>query len=223
MTSTLSYNKNEINWEKVKNAYPFEDMMLYNDFNYTGKNVPVFGDRFSLPDEYTLNYAYNKLQSETPFFLSVSTLNSHYNYISPIKPLNHWEDYNNTSFPLTDGLKKNDLKNYFTAINYHIDYIYNFLLNYKLDDTIIVLIGDHQPPFITTKNIDRNTPIHIISKNDNFINAFKKFNYSEGLVPSKQTQNHESFFSKFLYALNIAYGEDKTIEPPIFEEGISLY
>lgn len=223
MTSTLSYDKNEVDWEKVKNAYPFKDLMLYNDFNYTGKNVPIFGDRFSLPDEYTLNYAYNKLISNSPFFLSVSTINSHYSYISPIKPLNHWKDYNKTSYPLTDGLKKNNLKNYFTAINYQLDYIHNFLINHELEDTITVLIGDHQPPFITPANIDKDTPIHIISKNNDFINAFKEFNYSEGLIPKSQTQKHESFFSKFFYALNTAYGENKDLELPIFEDGISLY
>ncbi|MFK7782317.1 hypothetical protein [Psychroserpens sp.] len=223
MTTTLSYDQNEVDWQKVTNAYPFEKLMLYNDFNYKGKTVPIFGDRFTIPDEYTLNFAYQSLVDKSPFLLSVSTINSHYNYISPIAPLNHWGDYNSTDFSLTDGLKKNNIKNYFTAINYQIDYIHNFLLNNKLDDTITVLIGDHQPPFITPSAIDKATPIHIITKNNDFVKAFKRFNFSEGLVPSQQTQKHESFFSKFLYALNDAYGVDKNLELPIFEDGIHLY
>nr|WP_321236187.1 hypothetical protein [uncultured Psychroserpens sp.] len=223
LTSTLSYDKNEVNWQKIKNAYPFNKLMLYDDFNYKGNNVPIFGDRFSLPDEYSLNYAYHSLKDKSPFFLSVSTINSHYNYISPIHTLEHWEDYNSKAFELTDGLKKNNLKNYFTAINYQLDYIHNFLLNTDLDDTIMVLIGDHQPPFITPADIDKATPIHVISKNTEVIEAFKDFNFTEGFVCNHQSQKHESFFSKFLYALNRAYGENKHIDLPIFEDGIHLY
>lgn len=223
MTSTLSYDKNEVDWQKIKNAYPFDHLMLYDDFNYKGNKVPVFGNRFSLPDEYSLNYAYHSLLNESPFFLSVSTINSHYNYITPIKTLNHWEDYHTEDFKLTSGLKKNNLKNYFTAINYQLDYIHNFLLNNNLDDTVLVLIGDHQPPLITPPDIDKNTPIHIISKNNELIDVFKTFNFSDGLVPKHQTQKHESFFSKFLYALNKVYGENKDLEVPIFEDGIYLY
>jgi phosphoglycerol transferase MdoB-like AlkP superfamily enzyme len=223
LATTISYNKSDVNWEKVKNVYPFEDLMLYHDFNYTGKSVPIFSDRYTIPDEYTLNYAYQAALNKSPFFLSVNTTNSHYNYISPIKPIKHWKDYNSIDFSLTDGLKKNSLKNFFTAINYQIDYIHDFLLNNKLDDTITVLIGDHQPPFITPENIDKSTPIHIISKNNDFINAFKEFKFTEGLVPGQKFQKHESFFSKFIYALNNAYGEDKNLELPIFEDGIKLY
>lgn len=223
MTTTLSYSENEVDWEKVKNAYPFENLMLINDFEYTGKKVPIFGDRYSIPDEYTLNFAYNSMLNKSPFFLSVNTINSHYNYISPITPLEHWKDYNTKNFPLTDGLKKNNLKNYYLALQYQLDYIQKFFKNNKLNDTITVLIGDHQPPLITPSNIDKTTPIHVISKNDDFINAFKTFNFTEGLVPSEQSQNHEAFFSKFLYALNVAYGKDKNLELPIFEDGINLY
>ena len=63
----------------------------------------------------------------------------------------------------------------------------------------------------------------MISKNKDFVNAFKTFNYAEGLVASKQTQKHESFFSKFMFALYSAYGDTKDVELPIFEEGITLY
>ena len=113
LATTISYNKNDVNWEKVKNVYPFEDFMLYNDFNYKGKSVPIFSDRYTIPDEYTLNYAYQSALNKSPFFLSVNTTNSHYNYISPIKPIKHWKDYNSIDFSLTDGLKKNSLKNFF--------------------------------------------------------------------------------------------------------------
>ncbi|WP_299111707.1 sulfatase-like hydrolase/transferase [uncultured Winogradskyella sp.] len=223
MSTTLSYDKNEVDWQKIKNTYPFDHLMLYDDFNYRGNRVPIFGDRFSLPDEYSLNYAYHSLLNSSPYFLCVSTINSHYNYISPIKTLNHWEDYNTEDFKLTDGLKKNNLKNYFTAIHYQLDYIHKFLLNNDLENTIMVLIGDHQPPFITPADIDKSTPIHVIAKNNDFINAFKEFNFTQGLVPNQQTQKHESFFSKFLYAINKVYGENKKAELPIFEDGIHLY
>lgn len=223
LTTTMSYHKNEINWEKVNNAYPFDKMMLHDDFEYIGQKVNIYGDTFTLPDEYTLNYAYDTHINKSPFFLCVNAINSHHKFVSPIKVKDHWKDYNKNGFQVTDGLKKNNLKNYFTAINYQLDYIHKFFLNNNLDDTITVLIGDHQPPFITPANIDKATPVHIISKNNDVINAFKEFNFTQGLTPTHQTQKHESLFSKLLYVLNRAYGDDKNLELPIFEDGIHLY
>ncbi|NQX85336.1 MAG: hypothetical protein HRT67_05455 [Flavobacteriaceae bacterium] len=223
LTSSLFYRKNSVDWEKVNNMYPYDNIMLYNDFCYKGKKIPVF-DSYALPDEYILNYAYQSTSNQTPFCLTISTVNSHYNFVSPIAPMDHWKDYNTKDFQITDGQKKNYLKNYFSSINYQFDYIHKFLLNNTLNkDAIVLLIGDHQPPFITPANIDKNTPIHVISKNNEFINAFKTFDYIKGLIPNKSTQKHESFLSKFIYALNKAYGEDKELELPIFEEGIQLY
>lgn len=223
LASTLSYHKNELNWEKVSNVYPFKKMMLHDDFEYTGQKVNIYGDRFALPDEYTLNYAYDIHRDNSPFFLCVNTINSHHKYVSPIETFNNWKDYNNIDFSVTDGLSKNYVKNYFSAINYQLKYIEKFLLNNKFDDTITILIGDHQPPFITPANIDKATPIHIISKNQEFINAFNKFNFEVGLNPSQKHLKHESFFSKFLYALNRAYGVDKNLDLSILEDGINLY
>ena len=48
MTSTLSYDKNEVDWQKIKNAYPFDDLMLYDDFDYEGEDVPIFGDHSTI-------------------------------------------------------------------------------------------------------------------------------------------------------------------------------
>jgi len=222
--SSVSHDTNEVNWSKLKNSYPFDDIMLIDRFNYTGKKVSTYGYRYTLPDEYTFNYAFNSIQNESPYFLCMSTTNSHYNFISPLETLENWEDYNTKDFELTDGLKKNNLKNYFTAINYQFEYVHNFLVNENPDNTIVVLIGDHQPPLIIPVHADKATPVHVISKNKDFLSAFKEFNFTEGLIPEANINaKHESFFSKFLYALNKVYGSDKNIETPIFEEGINLY
>lgn len=224
LASTVSYSENEVNWSKLRNSYPFEDIMLIDKFNYTGKKVYFNGNRYTLPDEYTLNYSYDSVVDESPFFLFVSTTNSHYNFVSPTEALNNWKDYNTKDFALTDGVKKNSLKNYFTAMNYHFDYLYNFFSNQNLDNTIVVVIGDHQPPRVTPFHIDKATPIHVISKNKEFLNAFKEFDFTKGLFPSVEVNTkHESFFSKFLYALNKAYGTNKNLETPVFEDGINLY
>lgn len=223
LTTTLSYHKNEINWEKVYNAYPFNNMMLHGDFEFSGKKVNIHGDTMTLPDEYTLNYAYTSVKSEPPFFLCVNAINSHHKFVSPTRTLDHWQDYNTTDYELTDGLTKHNLKNYFTAIHYQLDYIHQFLLKQNPEETVMVLIGDHQPPFVTPANIDKATPIHIISKNRDFIEAFKEFNYTKGLFCDVINQKHESFFSKVLYVLNQVYGVNNEIETPIFEDGIHLY
>ncbi len=224
LASTVSHGKNEVNWSKLRNSYPFEDIMLIDDFNYTGKKVYFNGNRYTIPDEYTLNYSFDSITDKSPYFLCVSTTNSHYNFVTPTKAVNNWLDYLTEDFELTDGLKKNGLQNYFTGMKYHFDYINTFFSSQKLENTNIVIIGDHQPPMVTPLHIDKNTPIHIISKNKDFLNAFKEFGFTDGLWPNKANNTrHESFFSKYLYAVNKAYGKDENVELPIFNDGINLY
>lgn len=224
LASTVSHGKNEVNWSKLRNSYPFEDIMLIDDFNYTGKKVYFNGNRYTIPDEYTLNYSFDSIADNSPYFLCVSTTNSHYNFVTPTKAVNNWSDYLTEDFKLTDGHKKNSLQNYFTGMKYHFDYINTFFSNQNLENTNIVIIGDHQPPMVTPLHIDKNTPIHIISNNKEFLNAFKEFGFTDGLWPDKANNTrHESFFSKFLFALNKAYGKDKNTALPIFNDGINLY
>ncbi|MEP7093238.1 MAG: hypothetical protein ABI793_04205 [Flavobacterium sp.] len=52
----------------------------------------------------------------------------------------------------------------------------------ELQDTIFVIFGDHQPPMITTDENSFKTPVHIISKNKDFIELWHQKKFSNSLI-----------------------------------------
>jgi hypothetical protein len=64
---------------------------------------------------------------------------------------------------------------------------------------------------------------HIISNNQQFVQIFESFNYQKGMIPKEvNSTKHESFFSKFMFALNKIYGKNKDLSLPILEDGADL-
>ena len=223
LTNSISHDTDEINWDKINHCYRTENIFLFDDLNYSG-NTLSFLNRQTVPDEWSLNMSYEKLKDSAPFFLQLNTTNSHSNFHSPIKTENHWKDYQNNNFETTEVTKKNLESNYFKAITYQLNYINKFIINQDSENSIFILIGDHQPPLITPDDSERLAPIHIISKHKNFIDEFQNFEYQLGMIPEKKTtQKHESFLSKFLFSLNQIYGHNKKLDLPINENGINLF
>ena len=135
LTSCISTNNNEIDWNKIKNAYPFNKFFLFDDIPYKGKSLKFVGSRFTLPDEYALNYSYSKIDKSNPYFLFYSSTNSHYYYESPVKALENWNDYNTVDFDVVLKVEKNQTNNYFNAIHYQLEITYPILLKNKTQIT----------------------------------------------------------------------------------------
>ena len=53
-------------------------------------------------------------------------------------------------------------------------------------DEMIIIMGDHQPNLkITGENQPWSVPVHVISRNPNFVRPFIKGGYTPGLIPSQ--------------------------------------
>ena len=74
-------------------------------------------------------------------------------------------------------------------MNYELDYLTQFASGLNEQD-IFILIGDHQPPVITQPNDGSETMMHILSKNQGFIESFSEYGFSSGL---KCTETGEDF------------------------------
>jgi hypothetical protein len=191
-----------IEWEKTLSLLGAKNVIRFDDLNYTGEKFN-FGP--SAPDQYMLQKSRVLLKGKNPnqpisFF--VETINSHANFESPTLLISNWEDCktaNREMFKPTQDLDKKIKENYFSAIEYQLKTLEDFILTEK-EEAIFVLFGDHQPPLISTKNNSFKTPIHIISKNKLFIEKW----YSQGFDSSleiKSLENnlkHEDLKSLFL-------------------------
>ncbi|WP_159439080.1 MULTISPECIES: sulfatase-like hydrolase/transferase [unclassified Flavobacterium] len=172
----------KVPWKEFLEFADVQDVVTHKDLNYTGPSF-IFE---SAPDQYFLNRSIQIMKEKNqgkPLAFFVETLNSHYDFYTPTVLLDQWEDCNTTSlehYKPTDP-KNNNKDNYFEAIKYQLKTIENLILN-ESQDTIFVIFGDHQPPMITTDQNSFKTPVHIISKNKDFIALWHQKNFSNNLI-----------------------------------------
>jgi hypothetical protein len=172
----------KVPWKEILEFAGVHDVVTHKDLNYTG---PLFIFE-SAPDQYFLNRSIQIMKEKNqgkPLAFFVETLNSHYDFYTPTVLLDQWEDCNTTSlehYRPTDP-KNNNKENYFEAIKYQLKTIENLIVN-EPQDTIFVIFGDHQPPMLTTDQNSFKTPVHIISKNRDFIALWHQKKFSNNLI-----------------------------------------
>jgi hypothetical protein len=115
--------------------------------------------------------------------------------------------------------------NYLNAIEYELRFLTDFILKTGDDQSIYVLVGDHQPQRVSRRNDGFDTPIHIISKDPAFADAFLDYGFVRGLIvsDSQPTIRHEGFYSMFVRVMLAQYGKDIIrILPDYLPSGITL-
>ena len=183
VTGIGGFENLKVPWKEILEFADVQDVVTHKDLNYTG---PLFTFE-SAPDQYFLNRSIQIMKAKNqgkPLAFFVETLNSHYDFYTPTVILDQWQDCNTTPlehFKPTEPKNKNNKENYFQAIEYQLKTIENLIVN-ESQDTIFVLFGDHQPPMITTNQNSFKTPIHIISKNKDFIELWHQKKFSNNLV-----------------------------------------
>ena len=95
------------------------------------------------------------------------------------------------------------------------------------DESIYILIGDHQPQQVSRRNDSFDTPVHIISKDAALVDAFSAYNFVPGLlVPGAgepaATMHHEGLYSMLVRVLVQQYGTGNKALPPYLPQGIPL-
>ena len=98
---------------------------------------------------------------------------------------------------------------YRAAIGYQLDYVLRFVRERADDDAVFVVFGDHQPPMITDKRMGKQTPVHVIARNQKLIDVFLEQGFAAGLdLTAKEPRpiRHQGFLSLFLKGMQAAYG-----------------
>lgn len=223
--TSLASELSEHEWLRYRNFYGIDQWVRWRDLNYVG---PGYGWGPAPPDQYALHYT-NELIKESdaePFFLFFITQNSHYPW-THIPPLvEDWRTLNNSDEELEiidpEALEHVERRRtYFNAIEYELRMLTDFVLN-EDDDSIIVLIGDHQPPRVSRRDDGWATPVHVFSRNPSFLETFRAVGFQHGmqLPPVESVMKHAGFYTLFLNALLDQYGEPGTDLPEIRLQGI---
>jgi hypothetical protein len=202
--------------------------LKFPDLDYVG---PLYGWGPSPPDQYSLHKARELLGDEAaqPLFLVYLTQNSHYPW-APLPELKaDWRALNDPDTPSPPPIgepipHRDNIKHYREAIRYQWAMLSAFILSTPPDENaIFVLVGDHQPPRVSRRADGFETPIHIIARDEAFLNRFQTYGFEPGLLVSDLTADlrHEGLYSMFIRELAGTYGVSQS-PLPYLPQGIAL-
>ncbi len=216
-----------IEWQRYKNFYGVDAWLQFADMQYAG---PLYGWGPSPPDQYALHFAHEYMNQDVdrPHVFFYITQNSHYPWTPLPKVASDWQSFNDLppAMPAANQRISPEAlrQHYLTAIHYELTMLVEFITTTADEDDIFVIIGDHQPARVATYADGWDTPIHIISKDAAFVEAFSDYGFEPGLETGDdvQTMRHEGIYSLLMHNLLQAYGLDGQQLPAYMPEGLPL-
>jgi hypothetical protein len=224
--TSISVELDEEEWQEYKAFFGPDRWLRYSDLNYSGRH---YGWGPAPPDQFVLSAANEQLkESGEPLFLVMITQNSHYPWREVPELVDDWR-------ALNDGSDANperrlrlpevtaDRYDFLHAIRYELQFLTRFILNEAEEDALFILVGDHQPGYITRRAEGLETPLHIISKDKDLIESLDAYGFIRGLdVDDLQAgMKHEGFYSLLMRVLLDRYGRGDRLPPPYLPGGAS--
>ncbi len=215
---------------ELENLHRFSTTVFQKDLHYGG---PSMGWGL-VPDQYALEYAHQEVldRIEGPVFSSFHGTTSHLPW-DDIPPLvQDWralgtlpgtfqaqdealddlvelklKRYRSRPLKETPGYAGETLPQqqepYRKAIDYELGVVEAHLAHLE-DDALVVVLGDHQPPYMNKYASSYAVPMHLFARDPALLDEFLAQGFEPGLVPSDDAPvalNHEGFFSLLVRAL----------------------
>jgi hypothetical protein len=224
--SALDENISEVGWSKYTRMLAVDELIRYKDMGFVG---PRYGWGPAPPDQWVLHWAHEYLKSkiDKPLMFFTITQNSHYPWTPHPELVEDWRTLNQPGpdpAPVDPETIALDVMraNYLNAIDYQLRMLTEWILDVGDENSIFVLIGDHQPPAVSRRADGWATPVHIISKDAAFIEAFAEYGFVPGLEVNdlEPSLRHEGFYSMFMRVLLGRYGASRIAQPAYLPEGI---
>lgn len=214
----------DVPWEQFSQFYNIDQWIKNEDLDYHGKS---YGFGPAPPDQFSFYKAMSLLEDETqPLFFFFLNQNTHHPFESPERSVVDWQSLNDPSDKQEpDGigfLGTPNKENYINAINYQFDYISKYILNHADSNDVFILIGDHQPPFVSDPKDGMACPVHILSRNRELAGDLLQNGFKKGMIPTPPTKlNHAGIYSVFMHAL-INLDSSVTTLPKIYPLGLII-
>ncbi|MCF7796787.1 MAG: hypothetical protein K9N11_01065 [Lentisphaeria bacterium] len=219
-TITLQPNYRPRVGRSAVNLYHFDTEIYFNDLGYQG---PHYGWGI-VPDQYSLGFTHENFlsQSDQPFFLYFAAVSSHIPWERPPPLVADWRALNqlsgaSTPNPIGHSLRLNAKKwqqildrepepfspvQYLETLLYDWEVFYHYIRDAAPANSLFIIMGDHQPPFLNPTPEERATPVHIISRDSLVIQKLMAYGFSAGLWRSIDVAfpewHHAGLFSLFL-------------------------
>jgi len=162
-------------------------------FDYQGR---TFGWA-PMPDQFVLDWVRRRefITPEKPIFARYALISSHASFSIQPPYIADWETIGDGSLykarePIFFPIEWPDLKNagegYMRSLEYEFTLLGDYLAQYVTTDTLIIILGDHQPNLqLTGPGEPWSVPVHIISRNSRLLTPFRQRGYTPGLFPAQ--------------------------------------
>ncbi len=224
----LSSNSDEISeaeWLRYKQFYGVDEWLRYRDLPYSG---PLYGWGPAPPDQFAVNYAFAYINAKqmSPYVFFFITQNSHYPWAPLPRVVRDWRTLNDAQLPPVQSSMTSThaelRRQYMASIEYELTQLVDFIVRQGRPEDLFILIGDHQPPRVARYTDGWDTPIHIISQDEAFVEMFHEYGFVSGLATGtvEAELHHAGFYTLFMRTLLQKYGVDQANLPVYLPEGI---
>jgi phosphatidylglycerophosphate synthase len=172
-------------WPEGKLFYRYEKVMDRDNLGYRG---PTFG--FStMPDQYAFQ-ALQKRQlakrNRPPIFAEIDTTSSHEPW-TRIPQFISWRRLGNGSIfnrlPVDRAGLTDTQQGYAQSIQYSLHTLYSFIERYGNKNTVLLVLGDHQPSRVVPQ-ANHDVPMTIIAHDPKVIRRLSGWGWTNGMLPS---------------------------------------
>ena len=194
-------------WPKGE-FFGFDQKYYLWNFDYVGPSYAWA----TMPDQYLLDFVRRRELSAParPLFIEYILVSSHAPW-SDLPPLvDDWslvqngDIYNRLEtkhYPIVWPSFANASAAYIDSIKYDFDVLKRYLTDSVKDDSLIIVLGDHQPVAeVNGHSPSHGVPIHILSRNAALLQPFLARGYTPGMRPHRPGKRLglESFLPDFL-------------------------
>lgn len=195
--SPIAKELDDEEWEQYRRFYAIDNWLRRRDFAYEGRE---YGWGPAPPDQFVLEYARAKHLDTAggPIFVMFITQNSHFPYeTAPIV-----DDWRTLNLPVDETSEDEELTHdelraaYMNSIEYELRVLTRFILDTEDEDTLFILVGDHQPPRVSRRDDTFDTPLHVIMRDPSSIDRLVADGLKRGLLPNEHNDkmSHEEIY-----------------------------
>lgn len=191
-----------------QNYLHFDREYYASAFDYRG---PLLGWG-RLPDQYVIDFVHRRelVDRKVPRFIQYALVTSHAPWLAETTVLDDWSRIGDGSVFASLPVKRHatDWSNldqasdaYLDAVTYDLEVLRRYLASELNNDTLVIIVGDHQPPGgVTRSSTGHGVPVHVLSRKAQLIAPFLARGYAPGMRPGAASQRPamESFLFSFI-------------------------
>ena len=204
-------------------AWPEGDRLGYDEI-LAHKNIEYAGPPLNwvtMPDQFTWSFLQHTVREPEPddprpLFAEIGLISSHAPWTPILPVLDDWDAIDDGSIfapwenagerPADLWLDSDRVREHFAlSVDYAIAAMIGYAERYLDDQTLLIVLGDHQPaPMITGDNASRAVPVHVISGHPGLVRPFAEWGFATGAFPDPNQTPHrmDTFRDWFVQAFS---------------------